>query len=152
MARKNRVTGPQQNLPGVEEALAYRNANMDLLVLTGLSAVVGSFLGGTVSAYMLGGAPWFFGEPFLPASQVGFNMYSLLPDLVALVKYKEYPVVQHAAWVGVGIFLSLTIVGWIVGARKARKARDKLLRSEAYGSAHWATKDEMIEAGLLPKE
>lgn len=143
--------GPEQNLPGVRESLAYRNANMDMMVLTGLMSAVGWFVGGTVSALLLGGSPWFYQAPFLSAKDVGINIYTLVPVLISLFRFKEYPRVVHAGWVGIGIFLAMLAAGWWLGARRARQARDKLLKSEAHGSAHWATREEIVEAGLLPK-
>lgn len=150
MAKQKQAPGPDQNLPGVQESLAYRSANMDLMVLTGLMAAIGWFAGGTVSAYLLGGQPWFYLDPFLSRQNIGFNMYSLMPVLVSLFKFKDYPEVVRAGWVGVGIFLAFAGLGWYLGAKRARKARDKLLKSDAHGSAHWATLAEIKEAGLLP--
>jgi len=153
MAKKHQAPGPDQNLPGVQDSLAYRNANMDMMVLTGIMAALGWFVGGTLSALMLGGHPWFYMAPFLSAKDtgLGFNLYTLVPVLVSLFKFREYPEVMHAGYVGTAIFLAFTGLGWFFGAKRARKARDKLLKSDAHGSAHWATKEEIIEAGLIPK-
>ena len=147
----NKTPGPDQNLPGVQDSLAYRNANMDMMVLTGLLSIIGWFVGGTVSALLLGGSPWFYQAPFLSAKDIGFNLYTLVPVLVSLFKFKDYPEVIHAAWVGIGIFLVMFGTGWWLGARRARRARDKLLKSDAHGSAHWATREEIEETGLIPK-
>lgn len=152
MSKTNTTTpGPDQNLPGVQDSLAYRNANMDMMVLTGLLAAIGWFVGGTVSALLLGGQPWFYLAPFLSSKDVGVNVYTLVPVLVSLFKFKQYPEVVRAGWTGVGVFLGLTAAGWWLGAKRARKARNKLLKSDAHGSAHWATRDEIFEAGLIPK-
>ncbi|MDA8093659.1 MAG: type IV secretory system conjugative DNA transfer family protein [Betaproteobacteria bacterium] len=150
MANVTRQPGPQQSLPGVREALAYRNAFMDQMVITGILAFIGLFVGGTVSSWMLGGDPWFFGTPFLPKNTLGFDLYTIMPDLICIFKYKAYPRVQHAAWMGIVIFLCFAACGWYLGAKRARKSRDKLLKSDAHGSAHWAEADEIVNAGLLP--
>ncbi len=147
----HKAPGPDQNLPGVQDSLAYRNANMDMMVLTGILSALGWFAGGTVSALMLGGSPWFYQDPFLSAKDIGFNLYTLVPVIISMFKFKDYPQVVHAGWVGIGIFLAMAGMGWWLGAKRARKARDKLLKSDAHGSAHWADRTDILEAGLIPK-
>ena len=150
MAKKHSTPGPKQHLPGVKDALAYRSAQMDMLVVTALFAGLGILVGGTISAQLLGGSPWFFGKPFLPRTELGFNLYTILPDIIALVKYRAFVRVEHAAMLGIAIFIAFVIAGWALGAKKASKSRQRLLTSDAHGSAHWATLDEIVEAGMLP--
>ena len=141
--------GPEQNIPGVNEVYAWRAAKADAMIITGIGAAIGSFIGGTVAGYMLHN-PWFFHKPFLPASVIGVPIYSIIPVVISAIKYHQYPEVMKAVYTALGIVAVCTLPLGIMGVKKHNKARKKVLHSDVHGSAHWADKKEIQTSGLLP--
>ncbi len=146
---KNSHHGP--SLPDVQAARAYRNAGQDILISTVMGAIVGNFAGGSIAGAMLGD-PWFFGKPFLAAKAVGFPVYSMLPVAVTALRHSASPGALEAVLTAAGVFVACTLPMFLLGLRKAKRSRDRMLKSDIHGSAHWASKSEIIKAGLLPLE
>ncbi len=150
--RPKRRYGTAQNLPGVQEMRAYRNSNQDVLIGVGIGAFVGNFAAGTIAAQTYVGIPWWFGTPTLPASGLGIPVYSIVPVLVTVIKHSTAPGAMTSIYAAAGVFASCVIPMGIIGLRKASRSRDKILQSDIHGSAHWAERHEIEEAGLLQKK
>jgi type IV secretion system protein VirD4 len=141
------VTG--QSIPGFREMRAYRQSYMDAAIIAGFGAVIGNFVAGTVAGAMLG-SPWWFGKPFLPAKVIGVPIYTIVPVLITGFEHYRSPGAMTSIYAAAGVLAACTIPLTILGLRKAAKVRARVLKSDLHGSAHWADKDEIERAGLLP--
>ncbi|EGO94284.1 type IV secretory system conjugative DNA transfer family protein [Acidiphilium sp. PM] len=136
-------------LPDVRAMQAYRNRGNDILISTAFGAFIGNFVGGTIAGAMLHN-PWWFGKPFLPAKAVGIPIYSLMPVVVTALKHSASHGAMQAVVAAGATFTACTLPMFALGLRKAKRAKDKIYKSDIHGSAHWANRQEIEKAALLP--
>ena len=136
-------------IPDVNAVRAYRNSGQSILLGIGLGAFIGNFAGGTIAGAMLD-SPWWFGTPFLPSKMLGVPIYTIAPVVVTAIKHSASPGAMDAVLTAAGVFTACTVPMLIAGLRKAKRARDRIFKSDIHGSAHWSTRSEIERSGLLP--
>lgn len=142
----------RQQLPGVKETQAARYAVQQFLFAVVLGIVLGGTIGSTFAAW-LAGEPWWLGKPFLPPNTTsGIDVYFLMAIITSVVKYHAYSAVVKTAVIAGGITAVIAGAITIIGYRKMIRARDGVLKSDIHGSAHFADKNEIKAASLLPSD
>ncbi len=156
MAQTRAGPGTTQRIatPQVVDAAHYAKA--DVLIGTGLGLAIGNVVGATVGINAVSGPTgstpadlWTYGKPLFLMGKVG--VYTIFSALGGWLKYGQYPIVRETALVSIGVMCAIGLPFFVIGQVKKRRALKKLYESDLHGSAHWAEREEIEKAGLLPK-
>ena len=148
-----RVHQPDQNILDYRRQQQIRNAPALGLVATAMTGVFSAYLASSlgvdcfIAPYAANFFPHYVSKPIL-----GLDVYSPLALGKACWAFYRYPMMQHVAWFSAGGTLIPTLAMAIWQFIRIGRLQKQMYETDLHGSAHWATKEEVLQMALLPEK
>ncbi|WP_436395751.1 type IV secretory system conjugative DNA transfer family protein [Acidithiobacillus ferriphilus] len=148
-----RVHQPDQNILDYRKQQSIRNAPALGMIATAMTGVFSAYLASSlgvdwfIAPYAANFFPHYVSKPIL-----GLDVYSPLALGKAYWAFYRYPMMRHAAYFAAGGTLIPTLAMAIWQFIRIGRLQKQMYETDLHGSAHWATKKEVVQMALLPEK
>ncbi|WP_428947198.1 type IV secretory system conjugative DNA transfer family protein [Acidithiobacillus ferrooxidans] len=146
-----RTHQPEQSILDYRKQQQIRNAPFLGMAATAMTGIAAAYLGASlgvhneIGRYAANFFPDYVAKPFL-----GLPVYSPLALGKAFFAFKQYPMMDRAVELALGITAVPTLAMGVWQFVRTGRLQKQMYETDLHGSAHWATKKELEQMALLP--